>query len=174
MHNIKIKYGFIQGITRSGISHAREGENPLSHAKTDVWRLTHLHEAGRLDRLSVSSTHSYMMKTNRGMFPGQRREMEFPDLHARRICQGGSGSCQASAQLWVHWGGGGGTLSAEEHQSQHHSLLKNNHPAAVSPVFNWWRIDQYYIPTLLKWHLFSRVSKCHKQCLKLCLVLPIY
>ncbi len=64
-------------ITRSGISHAREGENPLSHTKTDVWRLTHLHEAGRLDRLSVSSTHSYMMKTNRGMFPGQRREMEF-------------------------------------------------------------------------------------------------
>ncbi len=113
MHNIKIKYGFIQGITRSGISHAREGKNPLSHTKTDVWRLTHLHEAGRLDRLSVSSTHSYMMKTNRGMFPGQRREMEFSwfarkENLPRRVWQLPSVCTTVSS---LGGGGGGGYLN---------------------------------------------------------------
>lgn len=154
-----------------------EGVNPLSHAKTDVWRLTHLHDAGRLDHLSVSSTHSYMMKTNRGMFPGQRRKMEFSWFARkknlpRRVWRLPSVCTTVSSLgriLTWYW-----TLSVEEHQSQQHSLVKNNHPAAVSPVFNWWRIHQYYISTLFKLHLFSRVSKCHKKCLKLCSVLPIY
>lgn len=76
-------------------------------------------------------------------FQDRDARWNFPDLHARRICQEGSGGCQVSAQLWVHWGEiltWYWTLSEEEHQSQHHSLMKNNHPAAVSPVFNWWQI----------------------------------
>lgn len=157
MHNIKIKYGFIQGITRSGIYHAREGGNPpilkqmFGDSRTCM----------KLNAWIIYQFLAHILtwwKQTEECFQDRDERWNFPDLHARRISQGGSGSCQASAQLWVHWGDiltWYWTLSAEEYQSQHHSLLKNNHPAAVSPVFNWWRIYQYCIPTLLKWHLFS-------------------
>lgn len=132
-HNVNKDKWLIQGITKNREFSCKGGGNPQSHAKTDVWRLAHMHDAGRSDHLSASSTHSHMMKTNRGMFPGQRREMEFSwsarkKNLPRRIWRLPNACTTVNSQEKWYW-----ILRMEGHQSQHHSLMKTNQAWCCHP-----------------------------------------
>lgn len=74
-------------------------------------------------------------------FQDRDARWNFPDLHAIRICQGGSGVCQThnceiSGKMWTwYW-----TLCMEGHQSNIIPSWRPIRPDAVIPVFNSWQI----------------------------------